>query len=176
MILRPDRFKEALVALRLSPLMMMALGGLAATALGCAIFALSSFWAPTLAPPPANSEWRPPSLDADSADAGKAPSEDKETLSRPIFFKNRRPQPRPAAGAARAQTAQPAEGLSLGAIIKFRDAGRALVVTTASPEGKWLETGDNIDGWTVQSIERSELTLHNGEQTVVLKLYPDGSN
>ncbi len=176
MSISPDGLRNIVTSLRLSPAMTMALGGLGFVTLGSALFALASLWAPTIAPAPANSDWRPPSLEAENPDAARAPSEDKETLSRPIFFKNRRPPPRPAAGAARAPTSQPAEGLSLGAIIKFRDAGRALVVSTATPGGKWLETGDNIDGWTVERIEEAKLTLHNGEQTVVLKLYPDGAN
>jgi hypothetical protein len=103
-------------------------------------------------------------------------SDDAQTLSRPIFWKSRRPRPIAAKsdrgdGFAGIPTA-PA-GLSLGAIIKSGASARAFVVSGEDPEGRWLALGESVQGWTIAEVGESELKLVNGAQSARLQLYPE---
>jgi hypothetical protein len=114
---------------------------------------------------------------------------DPEILARLVFSPTRRlPQPRPPEPAPSQAEAQPAadakppidaiappEGLVLQGI--FIDHGRrsALLSSTNHPDGAWLKTGDEFDGWAISDIAAERIALKNGEREIALTLYVDNS-
>jgi len=161
---------------QLSPLSGMILAFLAATTLGAGLFAAYAFFGPkgmdaaVTAP-----DWTPPTLAVVELEPPKPPGADVQTLTRPIFSKNRRPAPKTekAAGRPDAAAIPAATGLTVNAIVRNKKASQAYFVSPASPEGAWKKVGDTVDSWTIKSIERYEVFLVNGAQTVKVKLYTE---
>lgn len=165
-------------AARLSPLMAGTLVLLALTAVVAGVFAAFAILGPrNQAAQSAVQEWKPPTLASVELPPPKSPSADVQTLSRPIFSKNRKPSVKAAAGPTAepvpaATTAAPAD-LTLAAIVKHGGAASAFIISGSAPEGEWKKIGDLVDSWTVASISDSDLTLKNGDQAVKLRLFPD---
>lgn len=165
-------------AARLSPLMAGALLALSFAAVAAAAFAAyallgSSDEAAQSAAP----DWKPPTLASVEPPPPKSPSGDVQTLSRPIFSKNRKPSIKaPSAPAAESipavTTAAPAD-LTLAAIVKHGDVTSAFVISGSTPDGEWKKVGDMVDAWTVAAISDADLTLKSGDQAVKLRLFPD---
>ncbi|MCX7899289.1 MAG: hypothetical protein N2444_04265, partial [Methylocystis sp.] len=157
---------------RLSPLMKAALGaagGLVAASAGFTVYAL-------LAPEndgaiATQSEWKAPLPAVVELGAPKSASGDVQTLSRPIFNKDRRPTK--SASAAAPTTTKIAEaptGLAVSAIVK-RGGEAQTYLTTGGGGGAWRKIGEEFEGWTVSAIEQDEVTLRNGEGSARLQLY-----
>lgn len=166
---------EALIALRLSPLMAVLLCGLALLVLGAASFAVRAAVEPVATAAAPKSEWRLPKPVVGAASRMKPASADVQTLARPIFSRSRRPQA-PQANvqqAAKTPPSPPPVGLSIRAIAGTRLDARAFVASRSFPDGKWHRVGEQIEGWTISDMQGSELTLTNGARSFRLQLYPD---
>jgi hypothetical protein len=171
------RLISLLHRLRLSPLM----GGVLAVAalfdlIGVIVLALAFFPSQNAAPD-VRADWRPPTLAKYEALPQKPPGADVETLSRPIFSKNRKPFAKEKKNASDNQAAlapvAPPPGLSLSGVTKYRNKPMAFMVSVTTPKGKWLAVGDQIDGWSVTQVQNMEITLASGDHSIRLTLYPE---
>lgn len=161
---------------QLSPLSAIILAVLAATTLLAALFAAFAFLGPvgsdTIVSAPA---WTPPTLAVADLPPPKPASADLESLSRPIFSKNRKPAAKIAKAAApmaAEMTAAP-PGLAINAIVKNKKTTQAFVTSPESPDGSWKKVGETVDSWTISAIESGGVVLTNGAQTARVKLYAD---
>ncbi|BDV34769.1 hypothetical protein [Methylocystis iwaonis] len=173
---RSSLFVSPIQKARLSPLSAIMLAVLAAATLLAALFAAFAFLGPigseaTVSAP----DWTPPTLSVAELAPPKPASADTETLSRPIFSKNRKPAPKSAKAAApmAAEMAAAPPGLTVSAIVKNKNVTQAFVTSPESPDGFWKKIGETIDSWTVSAIESDGVVLTNGAQTARIKLYPD---
>ena len=166
---------------RLSPLMLLLLGVLGVFVAFAAVLAIRSIDQPVAIATESvqRPDWRLPTLAASGPIRSKAASADVETLTRPIFAKSRRPvvaqAPQSEAGAKSSEDVSPPAGLALAAITKFHGIKRAFIVSTSAPRGKWIDVGEQIEGWTIVDMEGSELTLKNNSRSARVRLY-SGSN
>ncbi len=104
-----------------------------------------------------------------------------QTVSRPLFFPDRRPPKRERAvkteptrkKKTRKAHALPA-GLRLVGIVERPDRGSrlALVRSKAMPNGTWVEEGHVLEGWRVGKVARSSVTIRTGGQSRELMLFP----
>jgi hypothetical protein len=176
------RIDEAMARLRafanasgLSPLVGLGLALLVMFDVAALAFAIGAVIVDVEANAP-KMDWRPPSVAPRGGDGTRAASEDVETLSRPVFFKSRRPPP--AAKGRNSSAALPRsepgllDGVTLSAIVTTGETSRAFVISVSAPDGRWLGVGEDIDGWSVAEINSSELVLSNGRQSTSLPLYP----
>lgn len=175
----PAISRPAFASLRLSPLLTGAIAALLlATTLsaGFAIYALigpQSQTAQSAAP-----DWKPPTLAIVELPPPKPSSADVQTLSRPIFTKNRKPAVKPSGAAPAAAPAPEATdeapaGLTLSAIVKHGGVASAFVISPTAPEGEWKKIGERVDTWTIAAIADVDLTLTNGDQAVKLRLFDE---
>jgi hypothetical protein len=102
-----------------------------------------------------------------------------QTLARPLFRPDRRPQDKakPDATAARrqppARTLEPPSGLELVGIIKEgRNDGRALIRSADAPVGTWVQVGHELQGWRLARIETRSILLEAGDRQLQLILDP----
>ncbi|MBG0808319.1 hypothetical protein IY145_02880 [Methylosinus sp. H3A] len=170
------RFRALARELRLSPLAALLLASLAALDLAASAFALLSLIGPDEAASPPKTDWRPPSFVSPASGRAAAASDDTQTLSRPIFWKTRRPRPtaaKPDRGEGFAGIPSAPAGLSLAAIVRSGASVRAFVVSGEDPEGRWLVPGESVQGWTIAEVGEVELKLVNGAQSARLQLYPE---
>jgi len=170
------RFRALARELRLSPLAAMFLALLAMLDVVAFAFALLSLIGHDDASPPAKSDWRPPSVLSPASGRAAMASDDAQTLSRPIFWKSRRPRPiaaRADHGDGFAGIPSAPAGLSLAAIVRSGSSVRAFVVSGEDPEGRWLAPGEAVQGWTIAEVGELELKLVNGAQSARLQLYPE---
>ncbi|CAN2533653.1 hypothetical+protein [Methylocapsa aurea] len=171
-----ERFRAVARELRLSPLAVMLLALLAALDVAAFAFALLSVIGPDDAASPTKSDWRPPSVLASASGRTAIARDDAQTLSRPIFWKSRRPRPIAAKadrGDGFAGIPSAPAGLSLEAIVRSGASVRAFVVSGEDPEGRWLTLGEAVQGWTIAEVGELELKLVNGAQSARLQLYPE---
>lgn len=167
------RFRAVANASGLSPLGAMRLAALAALDLAALAFAIGAVVGGGDEAQPPKTEWRPPRLLAPPAERGVADGEGA-ILSRPIFWRARRPLP-PSASDRKtdpsAQAATTASGFTVAGIVKLGPEARAFLVSPSSPDGKWIVKGDNVDGWTINDITDLDVTLSDGAQTARLRLF-----
>lgn len=108
-----------------------------------------------------------------------------ETLARPLFAPQRRPDPPvadkpPEKVPEQVAEAQPAEvapsvaGLRLvGMMQTGPSAHRAMIRAGEKGAGSWMAVGDEIEGWRLSSIEKDRVRLEHDGQSAELRLYPD---
>jgi hypothetical protein len=171
--LASTRLRALANAAGLSPLAAMRLAALVALDLAAIAFMIGAFFGADEQSAAPKSEWRPPRLLASAAERA-APGEDSEALSRPIFWRSRRPAPVLASDRKANRSTQnqgTANGFSVAGIVKFGGEARVFVVAPSSPEGRWLTKGENLDGWTVDDITDSDVTMSDGAQIASLRLY-----
>ncbi len=174
-------FKDArsrlsgLKQMQLSPLSAIVVAVLAATTFATALFALYAIFGPMDSDSEAKApDWTPPTLAAIELDPPKPPSADVESLTRPIFSKNRKATPKTAATPTDMTAVSDApSGLSVTAIVRHKTTARAFLISTDTPTGAWRQVGDLVDSWTVTSITPSEVVLQSGGQFSKVKLYTD---
>jgi hypothetical protein len=127
-----------------------------------------SYREPNIPAPEIKSDWRPPVLDMAPPAQIKSAAADKETLTRPIFMKSRRPYVAKTSGAksgsesAGGPTLPP--GLALKAIVgQGRGKKRVFAVATAVRDGQWLKVGDVFEGWTLIAAQPLKVTFQHGD-------------
>jgi hypothetical protein len=49
---------------------------------------------------------------------------------------------------------------------------RALLRSSQQPQGRWVEQGQSIDGWQLQSVRDDAVIITSGQQMHELRLYP----
>jgi hypothetical protein len=49
---------------------------------------------------------------------------------------------------------------------------RALLRSPQQPQGRWVEQGQSIDGWELQSVRDDAVVITSGQQIHELRLYP----
>jgi hypothetical protein len=167
-----------MISPRLSPAMaalLVVFTGLDVTA---AVFALDSFSDPSLRAVGNTPEWHPPVLGNAAPPASKATNAYVETLSRPIFAKNRRPPIliKAAGGPVRPikEPPTPSIDFTLAGVTISPLVTKAFIIGGSNPTGIWVNVGAQVAGWTVANIEPASLTLRNGDKTIQVQLYPDG--
>jgi hypothetical protein len=174
--LASTRIRGLANAASLSPLAAMRLSALVALDIVALAFAIGAVVGEDDQAAAPRSDWRPPRLLAAGGERAAA-GDDADALARPIFWRSRRPLPgSPIDRKKKAAQAQvTASGFSVAGIIKYGPRARVFVVAPSAPEGRWLEKGENLDGWTVDDITDFDVTLTDGAQFASLRLYGDGS-
>jgi len=163
---------------RLSPLMGLILASLLAMTAGAGLFvAVVILWPESPGSESAAPDWKPPTLAVVELDPPKPASADVQTLSRPIFSKNRRPAPKaaPKGGGEAATTAGAPAGVTVGAIVRSGKVNHAFIISPSSPDGEWKTVGDMVESWSISAIAATELTLRNGDEAAKLTLYSDAT-
>lgn len=145
-----------------------------------AVLVLEMLW-----PHPLRVAYEPRNTDAEPIPASGPP----EPLSpigayrvlaeRPLFTVNRQPYEPPPE--PREQTPRPAPRVApptfeLSAVITTPSAQIALLRSDRSPSPVKLETGQDIDGWTVAEIRSDGVVLRNGARALTVKLREDDSS
>ena len=103
-----------------------------------------------------------------------------DTTERPLFAPDRR-KPPPEVVAAEPEAPPPAPPapprLSLFGIIQDEHGARAIVKPGDDDKTRGLRAGDEVDGWAVTAIARTQLTLSLKERSVVFSLFDEnGAN
>jgi hypothetical protein len=107
-----------------------------------------------------------------------------QTLARPLFSPTRKPPearpPEPVVAQPPQSLAPPPQMPSLSAdgfVLKgvFIDEERelALLQTPAAPQGVWLATGAEVEGWTVSRIDKQGVAIEANGEVQTLTLYVD---
>lgn len=162
---------SALKQMQLSPLSAIVLAILSAMTLATALFAVRAIQAPLELDSAAKApDWTPPTLAAVELDPPKPDSAYAQSLTRPIFVKSRRPQPKTAAPAETAALSEGPSGLTVAAIVRHKTKLQAFVTSADAPTGAWRQVGDVVDSWTVVSITPAEIVLQSGDQRGAVKL------
>jgi hypothetical protein len=98
-----------------------------------------------------------------------------EMINRPLFFENRQPfvfeeiadeKPEP----KNTNTRKPREEYSLNAVIITPNKKIAIIESSKAKELQRIALGENIDDWTLESVEPREIKLINGKETKTLVL------
>jgi hypothetical protein len=99
-----------------------------------------------------------------------------KTLAQPVFFRTRTPYvpppPAPVAVAAPPPIPIVNPSVSVAGVImndKFR---KAYLLKQSEPLGTWVAEGENVLGWTLQSVRPTGITLVQNNRTIDLELYP----
>jgi hypothetical protein len=99
---------------------------------------------------------------------------------RPLFVRSRRPYERARPLPPRAVAPEVASfntppvpiDLLLKGVAFQPNMARAMIVSSAHPDGIWLEKNADIDGWKINRISRDSVILMRGAQAMELSLYP----
>lgn len=130
----------------------------------------------------AAADWAPQRSDSSEKDAPPsiAPNLYPTTLSRPVFFKDRRPFVPPPPPAPTPQIILsapppappvPEPDLVLAGVTIGADVKKAYLVSKTNTEGVWVEQGEVVEGWRVGVISNADIALHNAGRTLQLFLY-----
>jgi hypothetical protein len=132
--------------------------------------------------------WTPGKIAA--AEAGPPMQKSRDaypvTLSRPIFFKDRRPYvappppppPPPPAPVVAALPPPPIiadPGFKLAGIVITDERKLAFLSLPSQGAGNWVSEGEEIAGWQVRQILPERVTLQQGGQSIELLLYKERS-
>jgi hypothetical protein len=159
--------------MRLNRLKIIILASLAGLNLAAALFAWRSFAG---AEPGERIPARSAAMivPAGVSDAPAIPEgDDRETLSRPLFVKSRRPSQNASRAASEASVAPPPAGLQLHAVVGFSHSARAFVTSSSAADGKWLKVGENFENWMVDSIAAQEIALRQDADLLRVGLFYD---
>ena len=172
------RWRAAANAFGLSPLSALRLALLATLDLAALAFAIGAVVGSAETEAEPKSQWRPPQLLAPPEERAGLSGDERATMSRPIFWRSRRAPPpsrNARKGDAAAQAATSVSGVTLGGVVKVGERARAFLAGPGGAEGRWLEQGESIEGWTVEEIGRFEVTITDGAQSSRLRLYSETS-
>lgn len=115
-----------------------------------------------------------------------SPGDFAETFERPLFTPTRRkfvpepvaPKPVEVAAApieqqpAPPQNAAPTIAPSLLGISIHGGAAKALLQIAGGNDALWYGSGENVDGWTISSIDKDQAVLERGGKVTHIRLYP----
>ena len=163
------RLAAVLKGRRISPLMLMGLAPLAASAAISALCAATAFFASKEIEAD-NSEWRPPAPSILAPAPSRPRAEDVHTSTRPLFVRSRRRNP-PTVGEIEARSDAGGSAVTVMAIVRSGDASRAYLVG-GGQAGEWYSVGQTIEGWTIAEIRASEVALASGARSAKVRLYP----
>jgi hypothetical protein len=98
-----------------------------------------------------------------------------KTLAQPVFFRSRSPYIPPPPAPVVQNIPAPAPvvnpGLSVAGVIINDKLRKAYLLKPSEPQGTWVAEGENILGWTVQSVKPTGITLAQSNRTIDLELY-----
>ena len=98
-----------------------------------------------------------------------------KTLAQPVFFRTRSPYvpppPAPVAQTIPAPAPIVNPGLSVAGVIINDKLRKAYVLKPSEAQGTWVAEGENIQGWTLQSVKPTGITLAQNNRTLDLELY-----
>ena len=168
----------------LSPLMIGLLGVLSCGAVSSTYIAYVSTQPDMESEHSDQPQWRAPKIEAGPLLRLPPAEAFVQTLTRPIFWKSRRPYEAPQndvrkdaikenpsiVAASRAHAAANPD-ITLSGLYRADGRKKALLASRSSPESKWLEAGEQIDGWTLSSIDDESVSLQNNDQTLRVPLY-----
>jgi hypothetical protein len=97
-------------------------------------------------------------------------------LAQPVFFRTRAPYlppPPPAPVTQNIQAPAPVvnPGLSVAGVIINEKLRKAYLLKQNEPAGTWVAEGENVLGWTLQSVKPTGITLTQSNRTIDLELY-----
>ena len=103
-----------------------------------------------------------------------------EMLARPLFRSSRRPAEAAKPQAAVEERAPPPEQAAklpddiqlVGIMKQTGGAGRALIRSSGSPTGQWVEIGHMLEGWRLSRIEAASVYFETGGEKQKLSLFP----
>lgn len=106
---------------------------------------------------------------------------ENDVLMRPIFNKNRRPNPKGKNNNSlsndNSTLSEAPTNLTLYAIAKTNNEEKIFVKTTAIPDGAWYKVGESLDDWELKKINQNDVIISRGGIDAKLPLYlTDGTN
>ena len=162
--------------LRLSPLMAVALAALGLFDLFGAYSLKRALLPIESADKDVRPDWRSPHLAQNEAETPKLASSYIQTLTRPVFSNTRKPLVGPQSPPTAPSELVTPPGLKLSALALFSKTHRAFVLSASTPNGQWLDVGDQLEGWTLTQMLGSSIVLQSGVKRLTLMLYPDPAN
>lgn len=119
-----------------------------------------------------------PTPDIVSSGRTESPGGLDQTLARPLFNPDRRPiaapqlrvDTAPIASSVNAPKPVPPRVRLIGIATLPDGAHRILVRQPGEASGKWYAAGDQLDGWRLAVVNRSEIALTHGSDRVALSL------
>jgi hypothetical protein len=133
--------------------------------------------------PIAEGSWTSPDLDTLPSSMGhaRAPEQNDPVLARPIFFPSRKPfEPPPPQAVtpppAAPKTRPPDPGFVVDGIMLTGGAGKAHLRQPREIDGRWHETGQVIEGWTIVQIDAGGIVLEQADWRVAIRLYSSDSH
>lgn len=125
---------------------------------------------------------QPPSQVGKQAATNPAPIAQKDigsygkTLAQPVFFRTRSPYvppppPAPVVQSTQAPVPIANPGLSVAGVIINDKLRKAYLLQQNQPVGTWVAEGENVLGWTLQSVTPTGITLAQSNRTIDLELY-----
>lgn len=139
--------------------------------------------APLGVDPIAERSWASPDLDTPPSATGhaRAPEQYDPVLARPIFFPSRKPFEPPPAQAATPPPAAPKPpppdpGFVVDGIMLTSGARKAHLRQPQEIDGRWHETGQVIDGWTIMEIDAAGIVLEQADRRFAIRLYSSDSS
>ena len=116
-----------------------------------------------------------PSLVAPAIPALTAlPERERASAEKPLFHPDRKPVSDAATGsetgAGDAATVAP---FRLKGVVMANGMARASLMRDVEGDIEWVNRGQVIDGWTLESVRSDRVTLSRGEYRTTLLLYPD---
>jgi hypothetical protein len=98
------------------------------------------------------------------------------TLAQPVFFRTRKPYVPPPPVAVQTPIAAPPApvvnpGFSITGVFIKNGQKRAYILKQGDRIGAWVNEGETLVGWTLQSVMPTSITLAQGGRTIELELY-----
>lgn len=103
------------------------------------------------------------------------PDRERASAEKPLFHPDRKPHPDASAasgadGSADMATVAP---FRLKGVVIANGMARASLMRDVEGDIEWVNQGNEIDGWTLDSVRADRVTLSRGEHRTTLLLYPD---
>ena len=116
-----------------------------------------------------------PSLAAPAIPALTAlPERERASAEKPLFHPDRKPVLSAAdAAAAGSDDAPTAAPFRLKGVVMANGMARASLLRDVEGDIEWVNRGQVIDGWTLDSVRSDRVVLSRGELRTTLLLYPD---
>lgn len=103
------------------------------------------------------------------------PDRERASADKPLFHPDRRPIADASASAGAASGAETATvaPFRLKGIVMANGTARASLARDADGDIQWVNRGNTIDGWTLESVRSDRVVMSRGEHRTTLLLYPD---
>ncbi len=103
------------------------------------------------------------------------PERERTSAEKPLFHPDRKPHDDTSAASGNARSAEAATvaPFRLKGVVIANGMARASLMRDVEGDIEWVNRGNVIDGWTLESVRSDRVVLSRGEYRTALLLYPD---